>query len=395
METANTSNNDARELRALRLSGTLDMDARNPDVVIPLSNEPEAKEGGFELAPPEQTVRAAVHREKDGDAASLAPSDFAKVAGPARSCFSFRPQLNQFFANGIYRSIGGAERKVTWEELFQDLLFVYLVRLVGEASVNSEAFGGENASRAIGSFVLLFYPVWISWFLTQLHVNQFYHETSAIYYRLAFLFQSAVVAGLGSVIPTVLSTHDEIKGLGNPGKAFVTFICLGRAELILQTLVHAVALPRFAPSLLLRALALVIPMLFYVAWLASGFTHLQELWWTAVATDLVLVFVVIPIATDGMAFRPATNLGHWAERMGLFTLIVLGEEVSNVVFEQPPTFSFSILGFSLLGLHLIRTQSKLYDASSRGVTTHAIRRSWLWESQWNVVHFPLHGSIVG
>lgn len=150
-----------------------------------------------------------------------------------RQCPSLRPILNQYVSKNTYYRIGPRERKVSWDELFFDLLFVYLVRLVGDSSINSNEFSQDAdasaAGRVIARFFLLFYAIWVAWYLTQLYTNLFHRDGWP--YRLSFAWHLVVIAGIGSAVPTALKTAEEWQDAAKTsGMIFVVFLCLSRGE---------------------------------------------------------------------------------------------------------------------------------------------------------------------
>lgn len=154
-------------------------------------------------------------------------------------------------------------------------------------------------------------------------------------------------------------------------------------------------MPHFLPAFAFRAIALFLPLVLFISWLATDLSYTSAFWWSATALDIILVFLVDPLVMRKLTWRPAINLSHWTERLGLFTLIVLGEEVENVVLPQSnQTTRTGVFGFSVLGLMPIWYMSKLYFASSHGISRHAVRRGVVFESAWNFLHLPMQAAMV-
>ncbi|KAI9026387.1 bacterial low temperature requirement A protein-domain-containing protein [Hyaloraphidium curvatum] len=378
--------------------------AETPRSRTPPANGVHAAEKAESEPPHGSPDREEGEEEDDDEGVSITSEYYHRAAGTgtARSTTMRRSaRMNQIVHGGKYLRTGPKERRVGWDELFFDLLYVYLVRLVGESSINSEFFGyladPQQVLQSMGRFFLLFYPVWISWFLTQLYTNLYHQE--GIAYRISFMIHVVAIVGLASVIPTVLpltpsgAPEDDASPASSSGRAFVFFFAFNRAELVFQNLVRAFVFPRFAKIFLFRTVALVLPLALYVAWIFVG--HATALWWSAVALDIFLIFAVDPFVAARAHARPATDQSHWSERLGLFTLIVLGEQVQNVVWEQQAgTFAYGPFFASVLGVLPVWVLWRLYSAAGRGYRRHAVRRGPWFESAWSFLHLPMQAAMV-
>ena len=82
----------------------------------------------------------------------------------------------------------GEERKVSWLELFYDLSFVVVVSELSHSLATHVGWDG------LGSFILLFLPVWWVWISGTIYNDRF--ETQDLSYRLFVFVQIVIVAAM-------------------------------------------------------------------------------------------------------------------------------------------------------------------------------------------------------
>ena len=269
-----------------------------------------------------------------------------------------------------------AARKVTWLELFFDLIFVAAVAQVAEPLREHYTLDG------VFRFATLFALIWWAWTGYTVFATRFDADDGV--QRALTLIQTFVVAVMAA------NAGNDLDSLDSAG--FAAAYAVLRFVLVGQYL-RARRLPEA------RRLASQ-----YVAghggaavlWLASALIPPPArfwLWGVAFAVDL---------GTPWMALRHSVKLppnpSHLPERFGLFTLILLGEAVIAVMqgikSQQewtPVAASSAFLGIALLFLVWWWYFDVVGAASERFVRTH---RDELHFHVWSYAHFPLYLGIV-
>ena len=210
---------------------------------------------------------------------------------------------------------GGHERKVTWLELFYDLVYVAAIIQLGNRLSDDVSWGG------IIRFVALFIPIWWSWTGITFYVNRF--AIDDLVHRLLIFTQIGFVAILA------MSTVDAF---GVLGQQFILAYVGIRAILIVLYLRAYRHVPAARP---LTRRFIVGFTLAAAIWLISAFTPppaRYALWAIAIVADLAVPFI-------SRRFNPLLppDVPHMTERYGLFTIIVAGEAFVKVISGAPTT----------------------------------------------------------
>ncbi|MDQ3875573.1 MAG: low temperature requirement protein A [Actinomycetota bacterium] len=201
------------------------------------------------------------------------------------------------------------ERRATWLELFVDLVFVVAVGQVAhELEVDHTALGFLK-------FAGLFVPIWWAWVGFTFYADRF--DTDDLVFRVAMFAEMLAVAALASTTPDAL--HGGSEGY------VVAFVAV-RAVLIALYL----RARRHVPEA--RGLTTLYAGVFSAAagsWLLSLLVPTPAryaVWAVALAVDLAT-----PLAARRLIQQAPISTSHIPERIGLFTIIVLGEAVIAVV----------------------------------------------------------------
>ncbi len=236
------------------------------------------------------------------------------------------------------------ETHASWLELFFDLVFVVAV------SELARLLRGDMTPHGVLVFLALFVPVWWVWMSFAYYADLF--ETEAAHFRIALLagmFGSLMLAG---TIGVAMSPSPGA-GLGGP-QGFAL------ANAALQAiLVGLYGYARFAASRNAADAAgaapgrhagtdeagapVSYPALRQLCGIyVAGFTAGGALWLASVAVPapwhltLWALALLVEIATPFLAYlrvdSPPAHASHLPERLGLFTLIVLGESVLAVAW---------------------------------------------------------------
>jgi len=210
---------------------------------------------------------------------------------------------------------GEHERKVTWLELFYDLVYVAAIIQLGNTLSNDVSWGGFIR------FVALFIPIWWSWTGITFYVNRFVVED--VLHRLLIFTQIGFIAILA------MSTQDAF---GELGRQF-TLAYVGIRAILIVLYVRAYRhLPEARP--LTRRYAIGFSLAATI-WLISAFVPppaRYALWILGMIADFA-----VPLTSRRLNALLPPDVPHMAERYGLFTIIVMGEAFVKVVSSAPAT----------------------------------------------------------
>ena len=200
-----------------------------------------------------------------------------------------------------------AHRKATWLELFYDLVYVVVVAALAHELSAHLSWGG------LLTFVGLFVPVWWSWSGVTFYNDRF--DTDDAAHRLFTLLQ------MMGAVALALSVHDAPHG---PGFA-LSYAAL-RGILVAKYLRAARHVPTAAPLARRYALGFSVAA---ALWLVS--LLLPAPWRYALWAVAMIVDVGTPLTARHLQARLPVSTSHLPERIGLFTIIVLGEGVAATV----------------------------------------------------------------
>jgi len=201
------------------------------------------------------------------------------------------------------------ERKVTWTELFYDLVFVVAVAGLGARLLE------DPTIRGAAVFTGLFIPVWWAWVGFTFYADRY--DTDDLGQRILAVAQMITIALLAASI-----NGDKTQSLVGFALAFVG----ARAILIVMYLRARRHVPetRDLVTGYLQGMSVAV-----VVWLVSVFVpppFRYILWGAGLLIDFYNVYRVRRI----QATVPL-DIAHLPERFGLFTILVLGESIAAVV----------------------------------------------------------------
>jgi low temperature requirement protein LtrA len=269
-------------------------------------------------------------------------------------------------------AIPDAPRRVTWSELFFDLVFVALVAQVGTPLATDYSF------HALTRYALLLLVIWWAWNGYAVYATRFDSDDT--------LQRVMTFVQMIAVIFMAANAEDALDSVSSAG--FAAAYALMRAVLVLQY-VRASRIPAA------RRLAREYAVGFGIAaaiWLASSLTPVPVrygLWTIALAIDLGTALVT---ARHTRHLPPHAE--HLPERFGLFTLILLGESIVAIMkgIQAQPDWTPSAAGSALVGIGLIFTCWWAYfdwaqAATTRRISTAGDARRF---EVWNYAHLPLY-----
>jgi low temperature requirement protein LtrA len=202
------------------------------------------------------------------------------------------------------------ERHATWLELFYDLIFAAAVSQIGLSLDTS-----NTSITAFLGTISLFFPVVWAWLGVTFYATRF--ETDDLVHRLLVLLQMVGAAAL------TINIHGAS---GETSGNFAISYAAIRTFLVIEYIRAGRKIPT-ARTLANRY--------------AQGFSISTILWLISAAVPIPIRFVlwVLALAIDVLTtiligrkhLRLAPNIFHLPERMGLFTLIVLGETIFGLI----------------------------------------------------------------
>ncbi|MDB5044554.1 MAG: low temperature requirement [Deinococcus sp.] len=203
------------------------------------------------------------------------------------------------------------EQKVSWLELFFDLIFVVAFDQL------AKRLGTSPTAENIGVFLLMFTAVWWAWAGNTTFAGRYGNDGRA--------YRWGTVTQLVSMAMIALSLRGDVLDIG---ALFAVAFAFNRAVLVVMYL----AVLRQSPD----AVHFVRPTavgfgLAAVLWLASAlFTQspaiLLGFWAAALATD-----ILTPILIRSRSLEALPHQAHLPERVGLLQIIALGAIVTEVV----------------------------------------------------------------
>jgi low temperature requirement protein LtrA len=208
---------------------------------------------------------------------------------------------------------GEHERKVTWLELFYDLVYVAAIIQLGNTLSNDVSWGGFIR------FVALFIPIWWSWTGVTFYVNRFVVED--LVHRLLIFTQ------IGFIAVMAMSTQDAFGALG---QQFVLAYVGIRAVLIALYVRAYRHVPEGRPLTRRYAIGFTLAA---TIWLISAFVPppaRYALWILGMIADFA-----VPLTSRRLNALLPPDVPHMAERYGLFTIIVMGEAFVKVISSAP------------------------------------------------------------
>jgi low temperature requirement protein LtrA len=201
------------------------------------------------------------------------------------------------------------DRRATWLELFFDLVFVVAIAQLSNAL---------SADKTLEGFLIvcgLFVPVWWAWVGYTFYADRF--DTDDVVHRVLMLAGMFAVGALASVIP------DAAKG---STAAFAAAYVAVRAFVIVLNARAWLHLPAARP--LLNAY---IPAFTLAAALMLGSIAVDPPWRYVIWAVALAIDLGTPLVSRIRIQAVPIHASHIPERIGLFTIIVLGETVLAVV----------------------------------------------------------------
>ncbi len=267
----------------------------------------------------------------------------------------------------------GVERKIGWLELFYDLIYVATIIQLGDLLTR------DATPRGVLLFVGLFVPVWWSWTGMMFYFNRFVADDA--WHRVLVFAQMFAIAHLAVSVTGAF---------GEASAAFALAYFAIRAILVVFYLRAWRVVPSAHPLIRRYVIGFSIAAL---VWLVSAFVpppYRFALWLVGLALEF---YVPLSSRSRHLQYLLPPDTGHFAERYGLFTIIVLGESFIKVVGGLAghevhlDTFALSALGFAIAACVWWLYFDHTHVAVVRSAP--AARYAWIYG------HLPLTIGITG
>ena len=285
---------------------------------------------------------------------------------------AFRQPPKLWSPTGEDAVMADAPRRVTWSELFFDLVFVAVVAQVGTPLAADYSF------HQLARYAFLLLLIWWAWNGYAVYATRFDGDDAP---QRVMTFVQMI-----AVIFMAANAEDGLESISSAG--FAAAYAVMRVVLVLQY-VRASTIP--AARRLSREYAVGFGLAALV-WLASSFMPVPiryGLWTIAVAIDLGTALVT---ARHTRQLPPHAE--HLPERFGLFTLILLGESIVAIMkgIQAQPDWTPAAASAAFLGIGLIFACWWAYFEWAHAATERRIRtvRDVRLFEIWNYTHLPLY-----
>ncbi len=197
-----------------------------------------------------------------------------------------------------------AEQRVTWAELFFDLVWVFAITQIAVALAHAHSL------LEVATAIMLFLPLWMGWVGAALLGNATGESLDGVHGRLLVFALAACGLGMSVAVPDALGDRGVLFG-----------VCYVLMRLILWQRMRrwptfgGLRIEPFSVSLLVSG-----PLFLLGAFLDSG---PRQVLWAAGALIEVLGTTLLGKRLDRARFETS----HLPERFGLFVIMALGETV--------------------------------------------------------------------
>eukprot|EP00835_Amoeboradix_gromovi_P006332 NODE_727_length_4761_cov_0.252038.p1 type:complete len:481 gc:universal NODE_727_length_4761_cov_0.252038:3146-4588(+) len=265
-------------------------------------------------------------------------------------------------------------RKPSWSELMFDLVFVSVFYKLGHTVEDNPSMD------QVRSYMLKFSLLWLTWANATFIINMF--VKSDVFERFFLIIMAAVVLGMG------------MNAFEMTGGSFLIYFLVGRLWTILCKIPFIKHQMEFRIYFILNILFSILPcILLFVVFIDK---ELYE--------NLIILFIVLELAMYflfnfiikyivKMKKVPAVSIHHAKDRIGLFTIVVLGEITFSLLIDSNSLNAFCIAVFGLVVAS--RIQYIYFKTESEGNAIEHVRGdNKTFAPFWFVLHLPLQCFIA-
>ncbi len=262
-------------------------------------------------------------------------------------------------------------RRVTWIELFFDLIFVAAVAEVGAPLATEYSLAG------LLRYSFLFVLIWWAWSGHTLYSTRF--DQDDLLQRVFILLQCFIAAVMAANAKDALDSRSSA-GFGAAYAAMRIVLVLQyiRARHVAET---RKLTTRYATGFGVAA----------ALWIVSAFLEVPERYWVWAAALIVDFLTPWLAVRHSMEFPPDAT--HFPERFGLFTIILLGEFVTAVMrgIESQEYWSFpaATTAFSSMAFAFV-LRWWYFDVGESASERHIrSKRQAILFQVWHYAHLPM------
>jgi len=204
----------------------------------------------------------------------------------------------------------GLEQKVTWLELFYDLVFVVVIAEI------THTLSEDINLVSLGTFGFLFIPIWWVWIGVTFYNERF--KSNDVSYRLFLFLQMIPVAAMAVFAADAMGEGSTGFALAYASARVMSIILVVRGgwhEKTFRSVSTRSAIGAGISIALFLASVFVSPPLRFTLWAIGLIVELLNPW----------------LALKHIATLPRVSSSRLPERFGLFTIIVLGESIVGVI----------------------------------------------------------------
>jgi low temperature requirement protein LtrA len=229
------------------------------------------------------------------------------------------------------------EKKVTWLELFYDLLFVASVSVATHVLLHVE--DGYIHAEYLIKFGLIFIPIWWAWVGQTMFVNRFGQDL--FHQRLFLVLQMFFVLVMTSSLSVDFDTY------------YLSFL-IGYIGLRAITAIQYLVVRRLETGFRKEA-AQYLGRYFWIGIIISLCSLFFDSWVRYVLLYFgIFIDIMVPVFGRRYLVKVPTNTAHLLERFGLFTIILFGESlISTLAVIQPTKGDWNSIGFAVISFILI------------------------------------------
>jgi len=270
------------------------------------------------------------------------------------------------------------EKKVSWLELFYDLIFVAAIIQLGDA-LSYDVSDTHEAFAPLARFFALFTPLWVAWSGFTFFANRFDLDDFA--QRTLVFIKMFSVGAMAISVPNVLKGDVMMFAIANS-------VALSTVALMHLRTWRQVPEARSYSAYWGIVFAASAAIWFVSAWVPTPFTWV--LWAMGVGA-----IIGAPLNKRSRALMQAfpIDMEHLAERYGLLTIIVLGESFVKVLSELAGLDASQTGDVARGGLNLLLTCCVwwIYFDDVAGARLREGRGNWI---VWFLGHLPLAAAVT-
>jgi low temperature requirement protein LtrA len=245
--------------------------------------------------------------------------------------------MNKITSGFEHSSTSRAEKKVTWLELFYDLLFVAAVSKASHVLLHVET--GTIPLEYLFKFILIFVPIWWAWVGQSVFVNRFGQDVFS--HRIFLILQLFFVL----IMTASLSVNFD--------QYYVSFL-VGYVGLRAMTAIQYLTVHKNEEADR-KSTAWYLGSRFWIGLVISSLSLFFDSWVRYVVLYAgIIVDILLPLVGRKYLVKSPINTHHLLERFSLFTLILLGESVVSILAVlQSSHWTWQSILFALLTFLLI------------------------------------------